>query len=123
MPVPLVLGLLEVDAADRDAPHAALLEPGGERQRRAPVRQLEHEQAQLVARDAARDRDLLDVALAQVAGEPDEHGRRPQEPLRVDDDLVADEPDDDRSRRVWSAVCDSVVSASTPRRTSGWSGE
>ena len=74
---PLVLGLLEVDAADRDAPDAVLLEPG----RRAAAgarrsRQLEDERADLVARDAARDRDLLDVALAQVAREPDQR-RRP----------------------------------------------
>ena len=92
---PSFVRLLEVDAPDRDPAHPALLEPGGERQRRAPVRQLVDEPADLVAGDAARDRDLLDVALAQVPREPDQHRGRPEEPLRVDDDLVVDEPDDD----------------------------
>ena len=118
-----ILGLLQVDAADRDPAHAALLEPGRQRRRRAAVRQLVDEPAELVARDAARNRDLLDLALAQVPREADEHGGRSEEPLRVDDDLVADEPDHDGFVAAGGRSATAPSSASTPRRTSGWSGE
>ena len=63
--------------------------------RGAAVRQLEDEGAQFLARHAALDGDLLDLALAHVAGEADQRRGGLRQPLGVDHDLVADEADDD----------------------------
>src|SRR5204862_2944528 len=81
--------------ADDDARDALLLQARLQRQRRAPFRQLADEGAQLLAGDAALQRDLLDLALAHLAREADQRRRRFRQPLGVDDDLVADEADDD----------------------------
>src|SRR6185436_6722310 len=72
-----------------------LIEACGERQRRAPVGELQHEREQLLSRDTASERDLLDLAVARLAREPAQRRARPRQPLPLDDDVVADEADDD----------------------------
>ena len=62
------------------------------------IRELADEAADLVARDAAREGDLLDLAVAQIAREADQRRRPARQPRAVDDHLVADEADDDRWR-------------------------
>ena len=76
MPVPWSSSsLLDREPADGDAADPFLLRAGsraaGAARRSA---QLEDERAQLLARHAALDGDLLDLALAHVAREPDQRG-------------------------------------------------
>ena len=78
----VVVVLLDREPADRDAAHPLLLRAASASGSvGAPVRQLEDERAQLLARHAALDRDLLDLALAHVAREADQRGGRLRQPL------------------------------------------
>src|SRR5438067_1215127 len=71
-----------------------------ERRRRRPVAEDGDEVPDLVARETARQRDLLDAALAQIAREADERRGPARQAVAVDDDFVADEADDDGRRRL-----------------------
>ncbi len=49
----------------------------------------------LAAREAAVQRDFLDPAIAQIAGEADERRRAARQTRAIDDDFVSDEADND----------------------------
>ena len=86
----------------RDVPHAAGVQPIDQRHRRPAVGERGDERANLVARQAAGQGDLVDLALLQRAGETDERRRAARQPAAIDDHRIADEADDDRRRRLQS---------------------
>ena len=92
--------LFDDDAAERHVADASGREAVGERRRRRPVAEDGDEVPDLVARETARQRDLLDAALAQIAREADERRGPARQAVAVDDDFVADEADDDGRRRL-----------------------
>ena len=63
--------------------------------------------------------DLLDLAVAQVAHEAGQRRRALPEPHVVDDDVVSDEADDQRSARPSAAACRPLRARVTLRCTSG----
>ena len=85
-------------AADDDVRTPLLLQPIRQRDWRGGRRRLEDERAHLVAGQPARQRDLLDLPLAQAAREADERRGPAWQARAVHDDFVADESDDDRRR-------------------------
>ena len=70
----------------------------GKRHLRLPVAEDGDKVLELLPREAAAERNLLDIALAQIARETDERRSAARQPRSVDDDLVVDEADDDAVR-------------------------
>ena len=87
--------LLDDDPSHGDVADAARAQAIGQRGGRRPFAEHGDEAADLLAGHAAREGDLLDVAFAEVAREPGEQRGAARQPVAVDDDLVADEPDHD----------------------------
>jgi hypothetical protein len=69
-----------------------------------PIGQLDNERAEFLFHHSARQADLLDLALAQVARESHERGGGSRQPLGIHDHVVADEADDERLRRLQQVL-------------------
>ena len=76
-------------------PDPARRQPLGQRRRGRAVAEDRDEVADLLACQAARQRDFLDVALPEVAGEADKRGGPLRQTDAVHDNFVADEADDE----------------------------
>jgi hypothetical protein len=72
----VVAAVFDRDLAQGDVPDAAGLQPIGQRNRRLAVSEGRDKRPNLVARQAAGERDFLDLALLERAGEAEQRGRR-----------------------------------------------
>ena len=81
-------------------PDAAHRQPIGDSYPRLAIAQDRDEAADVLARQAARQRDFLDLARTKVPSEADQRHRSARQSPAVDHDFVADESDDDARRRL-----------------------
>src|SRR6185436_10280595 len=88
--------VLDRELADDHALDASCGEPVEQRRPRPAVGELAEKRLHFRRGHPAMERDLLDLAIPQPANEARERGRPLAEPRVVDDDVVADEPDDER---------------------------
>ena len=96
----IVCDVLDDNFPDLDVPDAAHRQPIGDSYPRLAIAQDRDEAADVLARQAARQRDFLDLARTKVPSEADQRHRSARQSPAVDHDFVADESDDDARRRL-----------------------
>jgi hypothetical protein len=96
----IVADLVDDDAAERDVADAARHQALLQGRRGGSIGKGGDEVPDLAARETPVQRDFLDPAIAQIAGEADERRRAARQTGAIHDDLVSDEADDDGWRRL-----------------------